>query len=78
VLDDIAPAARRKGHLGIGADADIVVLDPEAVTDNATYADPTRPSSGVRELLVGGTSVVHNGALNPTAYPGQPLRGEPR
>ncbi|MEU4389890.1 amidohydrolase family protein [Kribbella sp. NPDC023855] len=77
VLDDIAPDARRKGHLGIGADADIVVLDPDAVTDNATYADSARPSSGVRELLVAGVSVVRNGALDPDAYPGQPLRGQP-
>jgi hypothetical protein len=78
VLDDIAPAARSKGQLAIGADADIVVLDPGTLTDNATYVDPTRPSSGVRELLVGGIPVIQNGHLVPTAYPGRPLRGEPR
>ncbi|MEV7678342.1 amidohydrolase family protein [Streptomyces sp. NPDC088341] len=78
VLDDVAPGARAKGHLGIGADADIVVLDPSAITDRATYADPTRPSAGVRHLLVAGVPVVGAGELRTDAFPGQPLRGEPR
>jgi N-acyl-D-aspartate/D-glutamate deacylase len=77
VLDQAAPAARAKGHLGIGADADIVVLDPDRLTDAATYLDPTRPSVGVRHLLVAGTPVVRDGELRPDAYPGRALRGEP-
>jgi len=75
VLDDVAPAARAKGHLGVGADADLVVLDPNRITDTATYRDPTRPSVGVRHLLVGGTFVVRDGELQTEAYPGKPLRG---
>jgi cytosine/adenosine deaminase-related metal-dependent hydrolase len=72
------PDARRKGHLGLGADADIVVLDPSAVADNATYADPTQPSSGVRHLLVSGEAVIRGGSLVADAYPGRPLRADPR
>jgi cytosine/adenosine deaminase-related metal-dependent hydrolase len=78
VLDYVAPAARGKGRLGVGADADLVVLDPAAVTDNATYVDPCRPSSGVRHLLVGGQFVVRDGELLPDALPGRPLHGELR
>jgi cytosine/adenosine deaminase-related metal-dependent hydrolase len=78
VLDDIAPAMRRKGRLEPGADADLVVLDPAAVTDNATGVDPVRPSSGVRHLLVGGTFVIRDGSLDLDAYPGRAVRGEPR
>ncbi|MEU7791033.1 amidohydrolase family protein [Amycolatopsis sp. NPDC049159] len=78
LLDDVAPAARGKGHLAPGADADLVVLDPARVTDTATYTDPTRPSQGVQHLYVAGVPVVSEGELDVTALPGKPLRGEPK
>lgn len=75
---DFAPAARPKGHISVGADADIVVIDPTSVTDLATYLDPTRPSQGVRHLFVAGEAVVRDGELATDAFPGRPLRAEPR
>ncbi|WP_329057995.1 amidohydrolase family protein [Amycolatopsis sp. NBC_01480] len=78
VLDGVAPAMRAKGFLAPGADADLVVLDPAAITDHATAADPVRPSGGVRHLLVGGTFVIKDGQLDVTAYPGRAVRAEPR
>jgi N-acyl-D-aspartate/D-glutamate deacylase len=78
VLDEVAPAMRTKGLLEVGADADLVVLDPAAITDNASALDPVRPSSGVRHLLVGGTFVIRDGQLDVGAYPGRAVRGEPR
>ncbi|KJL32894.1 amidohydrolase family protein [Microbacterium azadirachtae] len=76
VLDEASPAMRAKGHLSVGADADIVVLDPAAITDRATYADSTRPSQGVRQLYVHGTAVVHAGDIVADAHPGRAVRGE--
>jgi cytosine/adenosine deaminase-related metal-dependent hydrolase len=67
-------ATTSKGHLGVGADADVVVLDPAAVTDVSTYANPTQPSVGVKHLLVNGTVLIHDGQLDVTALPGRPLR----
>lgn len=75
VLDSVAPAMHGKGRMSVGADADIVVLDPELVTDAATYRDPTRTSVGVSHLLVGGAFVVRDATLDPTALPGRPVRG---
>ncbi len=69
---------RGKGHLGIGADADIVVIDPENLTDRATYLAPTVTSIGTRHVLVNGDLVVSDGEIVPDAYPGRPVRGEPR
>ena len=75
VLDAACPAIRGKGHLGTGADADVVVIDPETVTDRATFTDPTRTAQGVRHLLVNGTFVVRDGQLDTGAFPGTALRG---
>lgn len=69
-----AESARQKGRLDAGADADIVVLDPETVTDRATYQEPTVPATGIRHLLVGGEFVVRDGDLLTDAFPGRPLR----
>jgi N-acyl-D-aspartate/D-glutamate deacylase len=75
---DFTPEAHGKGHLGMGADADVVVLDPAGVTDTATYFAPTSPSIGVRHLFVAGEAVVRDGELVTDAFPGRPLRAQPK
>jgi N-acyl-D-aspartate/D-glutamate deacylase len=78
LLQDRVPALRGKGRLRPGGDADIVVFDPDAVTDRASYQHSTRPSAGIRHVLVNGAFVVREGDLVADARPGRPVRAEPR
>lgn len=72
-----APAQRLgltdRGLLREGLKADITLLDPETVKDEATFTDPHRFASGIPYGIVNGTIVVerseHTGAL-----PGKTLR----
>jgi hypothetical protein len=78
VLEDRVPDLRRKGRLQAGCDADIVVFDPDTITDRASYDDSTRPSAGIRHVLVNGTFVVRDGDVVTDARPGRPVRADPR
>jgi cytosine/adenosine deaminase-related metal-dependent hydrolase len=78
LLEERVPAIRGKGRLQPGRDADIVVFDPDTVTDRASYLDSTRPSAGIRHVLVNGTFVVRDGAIVADARPGRPIRAVPR
>jgi len=72
-LETSTPAARGKGRLQEGADADVVVFDPETIADRATYAKATEPSVGVKYLLVAGAVVVDGGRIVPGVAPGRAL-----
>jgi N-acyl-D-aspartate/D-glutamate deacylase len=74
-LERSTPAAHSKGRLQEGADADIVVFDPQTISDRATYQHPMEPSVGVQFLLVGGTVVVRQGNIVPDTFPGEALLG---
>jgi len=73
VLEKSTPAAHAKGRLQEGADADIVVFDPQTIADRATYQSPMEPSVGVRYLVVGGTLLVDQSKLVPDVFPGRAL-----
>jgi len=73
-LERRLPAMRHKGRVQVGADADLVVFDPDRVTDRATYERPAQYSEGMEYVLVGGVPVVWHGKLVEDTLPGQPLR----
>lgn len=77
-LELATPAARQKGRLHEGVDADLVIFDPATIQDRSTYEAPMEPSVGVKYALVGGTLVVDEGAIVLNVYPGRALLGPAR
>jgi N-acyl-D-aspartate/D-glutamate deacylase len=75
MLERSTPAAQRKGRLQEGPDADIVVFDPQTITDRATFQKPMEPSVGVHFLVVGGTLLIDDGNIVPDVFPGRALLG---
>jgi N-acyl-D-aspartate/D-glutamate deacylase len=74
-LERSTPAGRLKGRLQEGADADVVVFDPQTIADRATYQHPMEPSVGVQYLLVGGTVLIDQGKMIGDVFPGRALLG---
>jgi N-acyl-D-aspartate/D-glutamate deacylase len=62
-----------RGLLKEGMWADVVVFDPETVTDKATYLDPHQFPEGILHVLVNGQTVVANGKQT-ERLPGKVLR----
>jgi N-acyl-D-amino-acid deacylase len=66
-----------RGLVRLGEGADIVVLDPATVADQATYASPRDFALGVEHVFVNGVQVLSGGALTQAARsapPGRVLR----
>jgi N-acyl-D-aspartate/D-glutamate deacylase len=75
MLERSTPAARQKGRLREGADADIVVFDPQTIRDRSTFEKPMEPSVGVHDLVVGGKLLIDDGKLVPDVFPGRAVLG---
>jgi N-acyl-D-amino-acid deacylase len=73
------PASRLRlndrGVLKVGLWADIVVFDPEQITDKATFSAPKQLSVGMQWVLVNGVPVIADGVATNT-LPGRVLRGQ--
>jgi N-acyl-D-aspartate/D-glutamate deacylase len=61
-----------RGTVCEGAFADLVLFDPAAIADRATFTDPRRFADGIVCVLVGGRIVLRDGVRTP-ALPGRVL-----
>ena len=65
---------QERGRIQQGMIADITILDPKTVRDNATYAKGTLPTSGIPYVIVNGVIVVKDSVVLKDVTPGQPIR----
>jgi N-acyl-D-amino-acid deacylase len=63
-----------RGVLKMGMWADVVVFDPAAIRDVATFENPNQLSEGMQYVLVNGVPVIDGGKMT-QALPGKVLRG---
>jgi N-acyl-D-amino-acid deacylase len=64
----------RRGYLKEGMFADVVVFDPAAIADRATFEQPHQYSVGMRHVFVNGVQVLKDGE-HTDAKPGRALWG---
>lgn len=65
---------KKRGSLKVGNYADVLVFDPQKVSDHATYENPHQYSTGMIDVFVNGVEVLENG--NHTgATPGRFVKG---
>lgn len=62
-----------RGAVEVGAYADLVLFDADAIIDRATFDDPTAPAEGVHTVFVNGEIVFDQGQAT-GARPGRVLR----
>jgi hypothetical protein len=77
-LEAFVPAMKKKGRLQVGADADLIVFDPEQVSERARYLDAKEYSKGILFVLVNGQFVVRRGELVKGIFPGRPIYSQYR
>lgn len=71
ILSRTAPSFESKGHLGVGADADIVVFDLSAAEPHAEPV-PVGTAQGVVHLFINGEQLIDQGQLGTTSQ-GRPV-----
>ena len=67
-------AMQERGRMQKGMVADITIIDPANVRENSTYAEGTKPTTGIPYVIVNGMVVVRDSEVLVDVSPGQPIR----
>ncbi len=65
---------KERGFLREGYYADVLVFDPQTITDRATFDQPHQYSEGMEQVFINGQQVIADGQ-HTGALPGQVVRG---
>jgi len=65
---------QRRGRLATNYYADVVVFDPSAIQDHATFEHPHQYATGVEHVFVNGVQVIRDGS-HTGATPGRVVKG---
>jgi N-acyl-D-aspartate/D-glutamate deacylase len=74
-MEQASPVFKKKGRIQLGADADIVIFDPQTVAANAVYGDPYLKPTGIVHVLVAGQQVVEDSEHLGGPSPGKKILG---
>jgi N-acyl-D-glutamate deacylase len=74
IMGEGTPMMQKKGRIQVGADADILVFDPETVAEKATFKESCQTSEGMKHVLVNGSFLIRDEQLDTEAFPGKAVR----
>ena len=73
-LENLVPNMKNKGRIKLGADADLVVFNPDSIINKSSYSNPSAISEGIIHLIVNGNLVIENEPMDYSSNCGKPIR----
>lgn len=74
IFGEFIPQLRAKGRIAPGADADLIIFDPDDIRANASITEPAALPTGMAWVIVNGTPLIEDGKLRLDVLPGRPIR----